>query len=104
MDNEKRTATSTYEESARNEDEQANIATQQDHDMGKLAAIRRNPWAFFWASFGAWQILLIAYENSAAGLVTGIPQFRQDFGFFYNGQWVLPAAWQAAHSGGPIAS
>jgi MFS transporter, SP family, general alpha glucoside:H+ symporter len=94
--------TAAHSEEVRND--LANIIEQEDHETNKIQAIKRHPWAFFWAVYGAWQIMLLAYENNAAGLVTGIPRFRQDFGFEFEGQYVLPAAWQAAHSGGPIAS
>ncbi|KAF6812003.1 maltose high-affinity maltose transporter (alpha-glucoside transporter) [Colletotrichum plurivorum] len=76
----------------------------EDPNIGKWAAIRQNPRAFAWAVSAAWQILLVSYENQAAGLVVGIPRFRQDFGSYRNGGWVLPPAWQGAHSGGPVAS
>lgn len=102
MEAEKQPTATTHAEQDRND--LANLIEQEDHETSKLQAIRRNPWAFFWAIYGAWQIMLLAYENNAAGLVTGIPRFRQDFGFEFEGGYVLPAAWQAAHSGGPIAS
>jgi MFS transporter, SP family, general alpha glucoside:H+ symporter len=101
---EKQAATASHTEA--NRDELANLIEQEDHETSKLRCIRRNPWAFFWACYGAWQIMLLAYENNAAGLVTGIPRFRCDFGYptEEGGRCVLPAAWQAAHSGGPIAA
>ncbi|KAL4914920.1 general substrate transporter [Aspergillus aurantiobrunneus] len=44
------------------------------------------------------------FENQAAGNVTGIPQFRQDFGSFYGGNYVLDTKFQSAFNGGPVAS
>lgn len=65
---EKQAATATHNEA--NRDELANAIEAEDHETSKLRCIRRNPRAFFWACYGAWQIMLLAYENNAAGLVT----------------------------------
>ncbi|KAF6803338.1 MFS hexose transporter [Colletotrichum sojae] len=101
MDHEKTTEPFYHEGTeGRRRDDDAAVA--EDPNIGKWAAIRQNPRAFAWAVFAAWQILLVSYENQAAGLVVGIPRFRQDFGSYRNGGWVLPPAWQGAHSGGPI--
>ncbi|KAL4886528.1 glycoside hydrolase superfamily [Aspergillus karnatakaensis] len=40
----------------------------------------------------------------AGGNVIGIPQFRKDFGKFYNDDYVLDGDWQSAINGGPNAS
>lgn len=80
------------------------LANAEDHDVSKLQAIRRNPWAFAWCLYAVWTVLLVSFEGQAAGNILGIPEFRKDFGFFYNGNWVLSAKWQSAFSGAPIAS
>lgn len=49
-------------------------------------------------------LILNSFENQAGGSVLGIPQFREDFGYAYNGGYVLPVEWQSAFSGGPVAS
>lgn len=77
---------------------------REEKKMGKIAAIKAHPLAFAWAAYGAWQILLVSYENLASGIVVGIPQFRKDFGYAYNGDYVLDAMWQAAFSAGPTGS
>lgn len=101
MDNEK---TQTAEGRVEDSRDLADLATREDHELTRWQCIKSNPWAFAWAAFGAWQILLVSYENQAAGLVVGIPKFREDFGYYQAGGWVLPPAWQGAHSGGPVAS
>ncbi|KAI1503621.1 general substrate transporter [Biscogniauxia marginata] len=85
-------------------DELAQLANLEDHELGKLASIRRYPIACFWCLYAVWCILLVSFENQAAGTVIGIPRFRQDFGSEYEGGYVLPSEWQAAFSGAPIAS
>ncbi|KAM0431470.1 hypothetical protein ACHAPT_005448 [Fusarium lateritium] len=77
---------------------------REEKSMGKISSIRTHPLAFAWAAYGAWQILLVSYENMASGTIVGIPQFRKDFGSAYDGNWVLDARWQAAFSAGPVGS
>ncbi|KAL3493465.1 general substrate transporter [Aspergillus germanicus] len=80
------------------------LADQEDHELGKWDSLKKYPWTFVWCVYAVWCILLVSFENQAAGNVTGIPQFRQDFGSFYEGNWVLDAKWQSAFNGGPVAS
>ena len=82
----------------------AHIVNQQDHEKSKGQAIRDQPWAFFWCIFAIWTILLVSFENQASGIVVSIPQFRKDFGSFFEGDYVLDTTWQAVFSGAPVAS
>ncbi|KAL4798108.1 general substrate transporter [Aspergillus venezuelensis] len=82
----------------------AHIVNQQDHEKSKWQAIRDQPWAFFWCIFAIWTILLVSFENQASGIVVSIPQFRKDFGSFFEGDYVLDTTWQAVFSGAPVAS
>jgi MFS transporter, SP family, general alpha glucoside:H+ symporter len=45
----------------------------------------------------------VSFENQASGTVLGIPEFRKDFGEYYDGQYVINAAWQGAITGVPYA-
>lgn len=80
------------------------LANQEDHELTKWQSLKRYPWTFTWCVYAVWCILLVSFENQASGNVTGIPEFRKDFGHFYEGSWVLDAKWQSAFSGGPVAS
>ncbi|KAK9482888.1 hypothetical protein V1527DRAFT_508797 [Lipomyces starkeyi] len=51
-----------------------------------------------------WAILLVSFENQASGNILGIPEFRKDFGYFYEGEWVLDTNWQSGFNGAPVAS
>jgi hypothetical protein len=82
----------------------AHLANQEDHEQTRMQAIKQNPWAFAWCMFAVWLTLLVSFENQASGIVIGIPQFRKDFGHLADGNYVLSAQWQAAFSGGPVAS
>lgn len=57
-----------------------------------------------WCLYAVWCVLLVSFENQASGNILGIPRFREDFGTAFEGGYVLPAEWQAAFSGAPVAS
>lgn len=40
--------------------------------------------------------LLWGYDAQIGGATLSVPSFRRDFGYTYNGQYVLPASWQSA--------
>lgn len=85
------------------------LASAEDHEVGKLASFRKYPWACAWSIYAVWVVLLVSFENQAAGNVISIPQFRKDFGNAYtdaNGDtaYVLDAKWQASFQGAPVAS
>lgn len=63
----------------------ADLLDDEDRNIGKWAAIRKNPLVFAWCLYGVWTIMLVSFENQAAGIVVGIPQFRKDFGSLYDG-------------------
>ncbi|KEF59179.1 uncharacterized protein A1O9_04023 [Exophiala aquamarina CBS 119918] len=104
MDPEKSSDIITHEEEHSHNEQLAHLANAEDHDASKWQAIRRNPWAFGWCLYAVWTVLLVSFENQAAGNILGIPEFRKDFGSFYDGNWVLSAKWQSAFNGAPIAS
>jgi MFS transporter, SP family, general alpha glucoside:H+ symporter len=103
MDAEKSSMEASHKEAVVDE-QLAHIANAEDHETSKIQAIRRNPWAFAWCLYAVWTVLLISFEGQAAGNVLGIPEFRKDFGFFFDGNWVLSAKWQSAFNGAPVAS
>ncbi|KAF4985724.1 hypothetical protein FDECE_16364 [Fusarium decemcellulare] len=79
-------------------------AAAEDHEEGPIKAIRKHPWAFIWCIYAIYTLILTSFDNQAGGVVIGIPQFRKDFGSEFAGDYVLPAKWQSAYSGAPVAS
>lgn len=84
--------------------ELAGLANEDEHQMGKLQCIKQYPLACCWSLFAVWCTLLVSFENQAAGSIIGIPEFRKDFGYLYEGSYVLRAQWQSAFQGAPVAS
>ncbi|OLN81363.1 Alpha-glucosides permease MPH3-like protein 4 [Colletotrichum chlorophyti] len=85
-------------------EEIGHATTAEDHKETALQAIRNQPWAFAWCLYAIYVLVLTSFDNQAGGTVIGIPKFRKDFGSEFNGDYVLPAKWQSAYSGAPVAS
>lgn len=85
------------------EEHLAHLTSQEDHQISKFMAIKQNPWVFAWCIFAVWCIVVFSFDNQVGAVVLGIPQFRKDFGSPFQGNYVLPAKWQSAFSGGPAA-
>ena len=82
----------------------AHLAAQEDHEQTVSQALRSNYWTLLWLFYGVWIIVCCSFDSNAGSVVVGIPRFRQDFGYWYEDNWVLPAKWQSAYSGAPTAA
>lgn len=80
------------------------LANQEDHEETILQSLKRHPWPTVWVAYCIWVILATAFDFAAPSSVLGIPEFRKDFGSAYEGSYVLPAKWQSAFSGAPVAT
>ena len=80
------------------------ITHHEDHPESRLQVIRKNPLTFAWCLFTVWTIIVASYEDQSSSSVLAIPEFRKDFGSYYNGDYVLAASWQSAFQGGPVAT
>lgn len=80
------------------------LKNQEDHQETVCEALSRHPKTVIWLVFAIWILVICSFDNQVGGVVIGIPQFRKDFGFAFDGNYVLPAKWQSAFSGGPTAS
>ncbi|KIX07442.1 uncharacterized protein Z518_02095 [Rhinocladiella mackenziei CBS 650.93] len=80
------------------------LTNEEDHQETILQSLQRHPWPTLWCAYGVWVILATAFDFAAPSAVTGIPEFRKDFGSAYDGNHALPAKWQSAYSGAPVAS
>lgn len=43
----------------------------------------------FWSLYPVWCVLLVSFENQAAGNILGVPQFRKDLSSIYDGDYAL---------------
>ncbi|KAL4869153.1 hypothetical protein BDV12DRAFT_196587 [Aspergillus spectabilis] len=73
----------------------AHLINQEDHEKSKWQTINSQPRAFAWCIFAVWTILLVSFENQAGDIVVSIPQFRKDFGSYFEDDYVLETTWKA---------
>ena len=69
-----------------------------------LQTMRQQSRETLWCLYAIFILVLGGFDNQAGGAVLSIPEFRKDFGSPYEGNYVLPAVWQSAYSGGPVLS
>ncbi|KAI0008268.1 general substrate transporter [Xylariaceae sp. FL0662B] len=102
------TVADTHEEFTKNNGGHVEVVghatNAEDHEEGVFQSIKNQPWAFVWSVYAIWILVLTSFDNQAGGIVVSIPQFRKDFGSAYEGNYVLPAKWQSAYMGAPVAS
>ncbi|KAK9327392.1 general substrate transporter [Lipomyces starkeyi] len=79
-------------------------ATRIDHEQTKWECAKQNPRAVACIIGLLWVLTLAGFDNQAGSIAVSIPQFRKDFGHYFNGGYVLDASWQSAISGAPLAS
>ena len=84
--------------------EAGHLANQEDHETTRWQAIKANPRVFAWCLYAVWLTILVSFENQATSIVIGIPQFRKDFGSYYDGNYVISAGWQSAFGAAPLAT
>ncbi|OJJ44590.1 hypothetical protein ASPZODRAFT_160680 [Penicilliopsis zonata CBS 506.65] len=77
---------------------------RREYEETTWQAITRRPKTVFWGIYALWVLTASSYDSQAGGSFLSVPQFRKDFGFYYDGEYVIPASWQSAYTGGSYAS
>ena len=81
--------------------------TSVNNDSNAKSAVRsagKHTCAVLWCVYALWCMMANNYGKTTGSSVLGIPEFRKDFGQAFNGNYVLPATWQAAYYGAPQAA
>jgi len=76
----------------------------EDHQVTFRQALVSHRKTVFWAVYALFVLTISSYDNSASSIFLSVPEFRKDFGYEYDDNYVLPAKWQSAYSGGPTAT
>ncbi|EFX04971.1 maltose permease [Grosmannia clavigera kw1407] len=90
--------------SAHLEHADGDVVLPDEHDEGQWHCIKNNKVCVAWLLYIIFVLCIQGFDNQAGSIVISIEQFRKDFGYYYDGNYVLPAKWQSAFSGGPVAS
>ncbi|KKY15570.1 putative maltose permease [Phaeomoniella chlamydospora] len=71
------------------------VATQDDYASAK-DVLRNNKSIAAWCLFFAMTAVGWGFDAQVNGAILSVPRFREDFGYIYKGQPILPASWQSA--------
>ncbi|RFU81642.1 maltose permease [Trichoderma arundinaceum] len=77
-------------------DDTVRVDLQLEHQLTVKEVFIKHPalvfWAFYWAMAGVgW-----GFDAQVNGGMLSVQSFRRDFGYMYQGEYVLPADWQSA--------
>lgn len=81
----------------------AKTATQKEHDMSF-----REVWLLYrkaagWSIFFSLGIIMTAFDPQLLGNLYATPAFQKEFGYLFNGSYIISAPWQTGLSmGSPI--
>ncbi|WQF83357.1 Putative major facilitator, sugar transporter, major facilitator superfamily [Colletotrichum destructivum] len=78
-------------------------AIRLEHNLSFSQAIRLYPTAIGWSAFVSLGVIMLAFDPQLLGNLYATPQFQRDFGYEYEGSYIISAAWQTGLSmGNPI--
>ncbi|PSN69430.1 general substrate transporter [Corynespora cassiicola Philippines] len=69
-------------------------AVKVDEKISAWQSIKKFPMAVAWCCYMLFICIMWGYDGLAGSIVLSIPRFRQDYGYLYNGQYVVSADWQ----------
>lgn len=79
------------------------LAIEAEHNLSFTEACRLYPAAIGWSVFVSLGVIMLAFDPQLLGNLYATPQFCRDFGYLYNGDYIISAAWQTGLSmGNPV--
>ncbi|DAA79096.1 TPA_exp: putative MFS alpha-glucoside transporter [Trichophyton benhamiae CBS 112371] len=79
------------------------LATQKEHEMGVVEAIKLYPKATAWSLLFCMGVIMNGFDAQVIGNMFPVARFQRDFGYQFEGKWNISAAWQSGLSmGSPI--
>lgn len=79
------------------------LAIEAEHNLTFTQACRLYPAAIGWSVFVSLGVIMLAFDPQLLGNLYATPQFQRDFGYLYNGEYIISAAWQTGLSmGNPV--
>jgi MFS transporter, SP family, general alpha glucoside:H+ symporter len=79
-----------------NSDEEAREATDIEHNMSLWKSLKLYPTAVGWSMFFSLGTIMTAFDPQLLGNLYATPAFQRDFGYLYNGSYIISASWQTA--------
>ena len=72
----------------------SDAAAQREHSLTFLQAISLYRGAAFWSVFFCIGQLMTAFDPQVMGNLFAMPAFQNDFGYLFDGQYIISAPWQ----------
>ncbi|ORY56140.1 sugar porter family MFS transporter [Pseudomassariella vexata] len=78
-------------------------AVQQEHSLTFTQAVQLYPTAVGWSAFVSLGVIMLAFDPQLLGNLYATPQFQADFGYEFEGSYIISAPWQTGLSmGNPV--
>ncbi|KAM7213714.1 MFS maltose permease [Rhypophila decipiens] len=78
-------------------------AIQFEHSLAFTQACKLYPAAIGWSAFVSLGVIMLAFDPQLLGNLYAMPRFKLDFGYEYEGEYIISAPWQTGLSmGNPI--
>lgn len=74
--------------------DKAQIATNAEHNMTPWQALKTYPTAAAWSVFFSLGTIMTAFDPQLLGNLYATPAFQRDFGYKYQGNFIISAPWQ----------
>lgn len=83
--------------------QQSRLATENEHQMGFLEGLRLYPTCVAWSVFFSLGVIMTAFDPQLLGNLYATPAFQKEFGYLFEGSYIISAKWQTALGmGNPI--
>lgn len=70
------------------------IATDDEHNMTPWQSLKTYPTAAAWSVFFSLGTIMTAFDPQLLGNLYATPAFQRDFGYKYQGNFIISAPWQ----------
>jgi SP family general alpha glucoside:H+ symporter-like MFS transporter len=74
--------------------DKAQIATDAEHNTTPWQALKIHPTAAAWSVFFSLGTIMTAFDPQLLGNLYATPAFQRDFGYRYQGNFIISAPWQ----------
>ena len=82
---------------------EALYAMETEHRMGFFEGLKLYPPAVGWSIFFSLGIIMTAFDPQLLGSLYATPAFQKDFGYLFEGSYIISAPWQTGLGmGNPI--
>lgn len=79
-----------------NQTQESREATEIEHNMSLWEAVKKYPTAVGWSMFFSLGTVMTAFDPQLLGNLYATPAFQRDFGYLFEGKWIISAPWQTA--------